>query len=154
LHAPSSSAYLNETERRMIPQEIIKILIVEDEEIVRVNLEDFLEDEGFEAKSADSGEAGLEILEKEDFDVAIVDMRLPGIDGNTFIKKAKKMQTHLNIVIYTGSTFYSLPRELRQLGITEKQVLLKPLRDMGVLSQTIREMRESGSGKFTERNKL
>lgn len=119
----------------------IKILIVEDEEMVRINLADFLEDEGFEVESADSGEAGLEILGRGRVDVAVVDMRLPGIDGNTFIREAKKRQKDLHVIIHTGSTFYSLPRELRELGITEKQILLKPLSDMGILTQAIRELR-------------
>jgi len=60
--------------------------------MVRINLEDFLEDEGFEVESAGNGEAGLELVDRCRFDVAVVDMRLPGIDGNAFIKEAKKMQ--------------------------------------------------------------
>ncbi len=120
----------------MEPREI-SILIVEDEEMVRINLEDFLADEGFEVKSTDSGEAGLENLSKRTFSTVVVDMRLPGIDGNTFIKNAKKMQPNLNVVIHTGSTFYSVPRELQDMGITQEHVLLKPLSDMSVLSRLI-----------------
>jgi len=124
----------------MEPREI-SILIVEDEEMVRINLEDFLADEGFEVKSTDSGEAGLENLSKRTFSTVVVDMRLPGIDGNTFIKNAKKMQPNLNVVIHTGSTFYSVPRELQDMGITQEHVLLKPLSDMSVLSRLILKLR-------------
>ncbi|OQX27944.1 MAG: hypothetical protein BWK80_02785 [Desulfobacteraceae bacterium IS3] len=119
----------------------MSILIVEDEEMVRINLEDFLADEGFEVKSTDSGEAGLENLSKRTFSTVVVDMRLPGIDGNTFIKNAKKMQPNLNVVIHTGSTFYSVPRELQDMGITQEHVLLKPLSDMSVLSRLILKLR-------------
>jgi len=115
----------------------IKILIVEDEEMVRINLEDFLQDEGFEVESVGSGEAGLEVLSTAMFSTVVVDMRLPGIDGNAFIKEAKKIQPKLNVVIHTGSTFYSPPAELRDIGITQEQVLLKPLSDMSVLSRLI-----------------
>ncbi len=123
----------------------ISILIVEDEEMVRINLEDFLQDEGFEVKSVSSGEAGLEILSKAAFSTVVADMRLPGIDGNTFIKNAKKIQPNLNVVIHTGSTFYSVPRELREIGITQEQVLLKPLSDMSILSRLILKL-ERGQG--------
>lgn len=121
-------------------RETISILIVEDEEMVRVNLEDFLEDEGFELKCADSGEQGLGFLNAGRFDIAVVDMRLPGINGNTFIKEAGKIQPNLKFVIHTGSTFYSLPPELREMGITNEQILLKPLSDMSVLSRVIRKL--------------
>jgi len=121
--------------------EPLRILIVEDEEMVRVNLEDFLEDEGFEIESASSGEAGLDILRNSTFDFAVVDMRLPGIDGNTFIRKAKKKRPDMNIIIHTGSTFYTLPKELRDMGITDDHILLKPLPDMEILSRTILKLR-------------
>jgi DNA-binding NtrC family response regulator len=117
------------------------ILIVEDEDMVRINLEDFLEDEGADVKSAESGEKGLEFLKDKKFDVAVVDMRLPGMDGNTFIKKAKKIQPALSVIIHTGSAFYSLPPELSALGVTENHILLKPLSDMGILSRAIKELR-------------
>ncbi len=68
------------------------ILIVEDEDMLRINLEDFLEDEGFCVKSSGSGEAALEMLYEESFDLLVADMRLPGIDGNTFVREAKKIQ--------------------------------------------------------------
>ncbi|OQX23448.1 MAG: two-component system response regulator [Desulfobacteraceae bacterium IS3] len=121
-------------------RETIRILIVEDEEMVRVNLEDFLEDEGFDLKSADSGEQGIAFLNAGLFDIAVVDMRLPGINGNTFIKEAGKIQPNLKFVIHTGSTFYSLPAELREMGITNEEILLKPLSDMSILSRVIRKL--------------
>lgn len=121
--------------------QVPRILIIEDEEMVRMNLEDFLEDEGADVKSAESGEKGLEFLNDKKFDMAVVDMRLPGMDGNTFIKKAKKMQPELSIIIHTGSAFYSLPSELRELGITEDHILLKPLSDMGILSRTVNKLK-------------
>lgn len=121
-------------------RQAIRILIVEDEEMVRVNLEDFLGDEGFESKSAESGEQGLDFLNAERFDIAVADMRLPGMNGNTFIKEAVKIQPNLKFIIHTGSTFYSLPPELGEMGITNEQILLKPLSDMSRLSRIIRNL--------------
>ena len=61
----------------------VKILLVDDEEIVRITLEGYLEDEGDTVISAISGEEALEMLADESIDIGIIDMRLPGIDGNT-----------------------------------------------------------------------
>ncbi|MDM8525306.1 response regulator [Desulfococcaceae bacterium HSG8] len=119
----------------------LKILIVEDEEMVRVTLEDFLEDEGFEVRSADSGERGIELLDECQFEVAVVDMRLPGMDGNTFIKTAKKIQPRLDFIIHTGTAFYSLPQELRDMGITNSNILPKPLSDMELLIRAIEKLK-------------
>ena len=114
-----------------------RILIVEDEEMVRINLEDFLEDDGFAVRAVGSGEQGLEVLDVDLFDAVIVDMRLPGIDGNAFIRAAGKKQPDLRFLIHTGSADYSLPSDIMELGVTSEQILLKPVADMRIISQII-----------------
>ena len=69
----------------------IRVLVVDDEEMILLNLAVFLEDDGFTVFSASSGEAALELLSRETVDVAIVDIRLPGMDGNTLILEAHKL---------------------------------------------------------------
>jgi two-component system, OmpR family, response regulator len=69
----------------------IKILVVDDESVVSVNLSAYLEDEGFIVYSAASGEEALDLIRDHDIDIGIIDMRLPGIDGNTLIIKAHDM---------------------------------------------------------------
>ena len=68
----------------------VKVFIVDDESVVCSNVAAFLEDEGFTVFSAVSGEEALDFLLKQKIDVAIVDMRLPGIDGDTLILKHMK----------------------------------------------------------------
>ena len=58
-----------------------RILIVDDEPGIRESLSGVLEDEGFETAVAASGEECLETLEREGFDVALIDVWMPGIDG-------------------------------------------------------------------------
>ena len=70
----------------------IKVLVVDDEIAVCSNVAAFLEDEGFMVFSAVSGEEALDILLKQKIDVAIIDMRLPGIDGDMLIVKAHELQ--------------------------------------------------------------
>lgn len=118
----------------------IKVLIIDDEEMVRINLEDYLEDEGFIAKSVRSGEEAIELLSKETYDVAVIDMRLPGMDGNRVIVETYKLQPHLRYLVHTGSPIYSLPQEIINIGISNVHVFHKPLHDMSVISHVIQQL--------------
>jgi two-component system, OmpR family, response regulator len=115
----------------------IKVLVVDDEGVVCSNVAAFLEDEEFTVFSAASGEEALDLLLKQKIDVAIIDMRLPGIDGDTLILKAHEIQPVLKFLIHTGSTNYSVPRSLEEIGVKNEQVFRKPLSDMSVLTKGI-----------------
>jgi two-component system, OmpR family, response regulator len=111
-----------------------RILVVDDEESIRRNLQAYLVDEGFEVTCAESGEKALEILGGTSFDAVIVDMRLQGMDGNTFIERAHGVDSNLGFLIYTGSVGYQPPERLLRLGIGKAHVFTKPLSDMTVLA--------------------
>ncbi len=106
------------------------VMIVEDEESVRMNLTAFLEDEGFVVHAVNTAEDALDILSAEKIDAGIIDLRLPGMDGNTLILKAHELQPDMKFVIHTGSMEYMLPRKLLNIGIGPHQVFVKPLLDM------------------------
>jgi len=115
----------------------VRVLLVDDEAIVRDNLEAYLEDEGIEVKTAASAERGLEMLAQETFDIAIVDMRLPGMSGDEFIRSAMAAKYDLHFLIHTGSLEYRLPSDLLCNGLNSWHVLHKPLADMKVLTQRL-----------------
>ncbi|HPA73165.1 MAG TPA: response regulator [Spirochaetota bacterium] len=102
------------------------ILVLDDEELVRANIVAFLEDEGFAVIPAESGEEALEILKSRPVDIGIIDMRLPGIDGNTFILQAHALNPRMRFMIHTGSINYTLPRELHEIGVRAGDVFRKP----------------------------
>jgi len=118
-------------------EEDTSIIVIDDEDMVRINLADFLEDEGYLVAKAASGEEGLQLVNERKFDIAIVDMRLPGIDGNTFILEAHKLQPELRYLIHTGSADYSLPEDLRSLGVSQDLVYYKPVHDMELIKNSI-----------------
>lgn len=115
------------------------LLIVDDEETILFNLISFFEDEGYVVYGAKSGEDGLEMLQQHQIDLAVVDMRLPGIDGNTFIKHAQKMFPALQFIIHTGSTDYTIPKVLTELGLTADQVLFKPVFNTQIFIHKVEE---------------
>ncbi|HNW28235.1 MAG TPA: response regulator [Spirochaetota bacterium] len=118
------------------------ILIVDDEEHLQENLVAYLEDEGYAVVTAGDGESGLERIKSQKFDIGIIDMRLPGMDGNTFILKAHKVQPAMKYIIHTGSMTYSIPRALMEIGIGRDQVFLKPVIDMTTMVGTIQKLLE------------
>ena len=121
-----------------------RILVVDDEESVRRNLQVYLEDEGFEVFTVDSGEEGLEALVRDPADAAIVDIRLHGMDGNRFIESAHSLYPGMKFIIYTGSVSYRLPERLQSMGIEESQIFRKPLSDMSILADALKNLIRKG----------
>ncbi|MBN2075305.1 MAG: sigma-54-dependent Fis family transcriptional regulator [Dehalococcoidales bacterium] len=80
----------------------IKILIVDDEPIIRDSLHDWLVDEGYEILTAEDATKALEILKAENPVIAIVDLIMPGIDGIEFLRRAKKIQPDIEVVVMTA----------------------------------------------------
>lgn len=121
------------------------ILVVDDEESIRRNLWAFLGDEGFDVLTVASGEEGLEILKKSTPDLSIVDIRLPGMDGNTFMIEAHQLVPHMKFLVFTGSTEYILTNGMHALGLTEKHILKKPLDDLSFIVERIDMLLERNS---------
>lgn len=118
----------------------IAILVLDDEDTIRTNIVDFFEDEGFEVHSSSDGEEALELVANQRLDAVVVDMRLPGMDGNKFILRAHSLKPNLVFLIHTGSINYDLPKELRALGLTSKNIFLKPIESMDILANTVRTL--------------
>jgi len=117
-----------------------RVLVVDDEAAVRNNLVAFLEDEGFEVREAESGEAALQLLEQEDFAVGIIDLRLPGMDGDALIIATSSRKPSMKFLVHTGSSTYALPPALIDIGMTPEDVFRKPINDMGLLADAIRRL--------------
>lgn len=69
-----------------------KILIAEDEEILRMLIADTLEEGDFEVDEAEDGEEALKLLEKKQFDLVILDYMMPGLTGLEVIRKIRGEQ--------------------------------------------------------------
>ncbi|MFC2004908.1 response regulator [Chloroflexota bacterium] len=78
------------------------ILIVEDEAIMRESLRDWLTDSGYQVETAENGEEALQTVAEHDFDIAILDLRLPGKDGIEVLREAKEKRPQLKGVIITA----------------------------------------------------
>ncbi len=79
-----------------------KILIVDDEDIVRESLRDWLESVGYKVDIAGSGQEALQKIESKSFKIMLTDLIMPGMDGIELMKKAKKIVPTLSSVIITA----------------------------------------------------
>jgi DNA-binding NtrC family response regulator len=78
------------------------ILVIDDEEIMREILETLLTREGYSVRLASSAEEGLELARSVPFDVAIVDLMLPGMDGISALEELKKINEELPVLLITA----------------------------------------------------
>jgi DNA-binding NtrC family response regulator len=122
----------------MMSSSAVRILVVDDELPVRMSLGGYFEDRGFAVLLAESAEEALDILARETVDLVIVDIRLPGMDGNALVLEAHQRQPSTSFLIYTGSTSYRLPENLKAIGVHEEDVFHKPLADMSVMAEATR----------------
>jgi len=122
----------------------IRVLVVDDDSAIRMCLCAFLEDEGFRVSSTDSGEAALERLQREPADIAVIDVRLPGLDGDAVILRAHALAPAMQFLVHTGSRSYQLSAEIMAVGVGLDDVFQKPVLDMSVIAQAIR--RKVGAG--------
>jgi DNA-binding NtrC family response regulator len=108
----------------------VKVLVADDELGIRESLKAFLEDDGFMVFLADTAEASINILNQEEIDIAIVDLRLPGADGNSLIQEASQKKPNLKFILYTGSQASEIPNELLSQKNVSEKIFFKPLFDL------------------------
>jgi CheY-like chemotaxis protein len=101
---------------------------------------EFFEDFGIEVTAVGSAEAALAALRNQRFDVAVVDIRLPGIDGDALVLKAHDIVPTLRFIIHTGSVEYRLSDALRSIGLREAHIFIKPVADLSSLVTAIQEL--------------
>jgi len=79
-----------------------RILVVDDEEIMRSSLSDWLKENGYEAMAVEDGYKAIEQVKREDYDLAIVDLKMPGMDGIETMKRINKIKSDLPVIIITA----------------------------------------------------
>src|ERR671925_88125 len=79
-----------------------RILVVDDEPLIRDSLAEFLTQEGFAVSACGSGEEALALADKHAFDVALCDVQLPGIDGITLLDRLLKVSPRMFVMLITA----------------------------------------------------
>lgn len=101
-----------------------KILLVDDDDQLRSSFYNLLTAEGYEVRTAASGEAALRMLEEEMPDVVIMDVRMPGIDGLATLRVMREHEPRLPVIIMTAYSTTDAAIEATKLGAFD--YILKP----------------------------
>lgn len=92
------------------------ILVVDDEPNYQIILSELLRDEDYEVFTADSGSAGLPIVQETDLDLVLSDMKMPGMDGIEFLQKIKEFNKELPVILITAYAEVEKAVEAMHLG--------------------------------------
>ena len=126
-----------------------KVVIIDDEPIIVEGLSKAVPWEKWDcyvAATAESGQSGVEIIQKENPDILFSDIRMPGMDGLAMIAALKSEHPHMQIAILTGFRDFEYAREAIRLGVT--LFLVKPSKmeeleeAVSVMVQNLSHMKE------------
>lgn len=93
-----------------------KILVIDDEAIVRTSCERTLAPEGYEVRVATGGKEGLDVLEEERFNLVLLDLKMPDIDGIDVLNTIKKKWPETKVVMITGYSTVDTAVQALRLG--------------------------------------
>jgi len=96
-----------------------RILVVDDEEIIRDMLHTVLRRLGHEVLLADRGKGGIEVFRRERPQITILDLNMPDIDGISVLKEIRAFDPKASVIMLTGSGTEALERQARELGATD-----------------------------------
>lgn len=111
-----------------------RILIVDDEETIRLALRKFLRSRGFEVEIAGSGDQALQILDRESFSLMLCDVRMPGMTGVQVVPQAMEKDEDLAIVMLTAVNDAATATEVLSCGASD--YLMKPV-ELADLQQAV-----------------
>jgi CheY-like chemotaxis protein len=106
----------------------MKLLFIEDDAMNRRVVKDMLDVAGVEMDEADGALAGLELVDKRDYDLVLMDLRMPGMDGMEAIQRMRQRgdaKGHLPIIVLTADAAAGLREKCMAAGADE--VLFKPV---------------------------
>lgn len=93
-----------------------KILIVDDQNGIRILLMELFGNEGYQMYQAANGKAALEVVEKDNPDLVLLDMKIPGMDGLEILKHIKSTHPHIKVIMMTAYGELDIIKQAKDLG--------------------------------------
>jgi excisionase family DNA binding protein len=117
-----------------------RVLVVDDEQAVRDLVSKTLSMADYDVETADDGPSAVERLRTTDYDLLITDLKMPGMDGLSVIREARRKSNELPIIIITGFSTEASAIEAINLGVSG--YLTKPFRLPRIVSAAARALGE------------
>ena len=109
----------------------IKILVVDDERDLLATMHDILESMGYRSEVAEDGLCALDLLKANNFNIAVVNIAMPKMNGIALVREIKRISPHTKIIMMTGyGPEHPLVEEALQEGVD--RLLRKPF-DISIL---------------------
>lgn len=102
------------------------ILVIDDEEFIRMNLKNIFESDGYNVDLCENGSSGIEALNKNDYDLAFLDINLPDSNGLDILRQIRSEQPNLLVIIITG--FASIESAVKALKLGAYEYIKKPFK--------------------------
>jgi DNA-binding NtrC family response regulator len=109
-----------------------KILLVDDDEWIRDSLTLYFDTEGCQMIAVETAEEGIELLKQQDYDIILLDYKLPGIDGLTFSRKIQEIRPDAIKILITAYKNKKVVSEAMNVGIQDlidKPFTIKTIED-------------------------
>ena len=116
-----------------------KILLVDDDETIRSTMRAILEDEGYSVDSASNGKEAIKKTQEKSYNLALLDIRLPDMEGVELLKLMKEPMPRMRKIMVTG--FPSLQNAVEAVNKNADAYLIKPV-DVDKLLATVKEQLE------------
>ncbi|MCK8600294.1 FAD-dependent oxidoreductase [Desulfoferrobacter suflitae] len=117
-----------------------KVLVVDDELVVRDSIKEWLEDAGFQVEMAESGVEALEKLSQGGCSLLLLDVKMPGMDGVEVLKNAREMHPDLDVVMMTAYATVETAVEAMKVGAMD--YLMKPFDPEALVALVVNRYRK------------
>ena len=135
-----------------------KILVVDDEQLIRWSLEQNLKKQGYDVLTAGTGEDALKVLREEVPDLVLLDIQLPGINGMEVLEKIKEIDDEIIVIMVTALGVLETAVKAMRLGafdyinkpfnLDELAILIRKALETGELKREVAHLRSEQSRRY------
>lgn len=129
-----------------------RLLLVDDDRTFRVSTAELLREDGHDVRTAADGEQAGRLLEEEDFDLVLLDLRMPGLDGNRIVEVLRTRGIRIPVLMISG--YGTVDSAVESLHLGADDFLTKPV-DPAELSRRVASLLENRpTGRYLEENRF
>lgn len=139
-----------------------KILVVDDEQLIRWSLEQNLKKQGYEVTTAASGEEALKMVREDPPDLMLLDIQLPGMNGIEVLEKVKELETDVLVIMVTALGVLETAVKAMRLGaydyvnkpfnLDELAIVIKKALETGELKREVAHLRSEQTKRYGKNN--
>ena len=113
-----------------------RLLVIDDEAMVRDSMVAYLEDSGYQVASVSNGVDGINSLQQQQSDLVLCDLRMPNLDGIQVIRQIKENWPHIPVIVVSGAGVMDDVVQALRLGASD--YLVKPIIDLAMLEHSVK----------------